>query len=82
VGADVVRLHHQQHQFSRTGIYRRNKDLRRRLPEQNAGKSTHTAKFKPWKSIWYCAFPDKYRALDFEKYLKSHSGRAFAKKHL
>jgi len=30
----------------------------------------------------YCAFPDKYKALAFEKYLKSHSGRAFAKKRL
>jgi hypothetical protein len=27
-------------------------------------------------------FPDKYKALAFEKYLKSHSGRAFAKKRL
>jgi putative endonuclease len=55
-------------------------DLKRRIPEHNAGKSTHTAKFKPWELIWYCAFPDKYKALAFEKYLKSHSGRAFAKK--
>jgi putative endonuclease len=55
-------------------------DLKRRLPEHNAGKSTHTAKFKPWELVWYCAFPDKYKALEFEKYLKSHSGRAFAKK--
>jgi putative endonuclease len=57
-------------------------DLKRRIPDHNAGKSTHTAKFKPWKLIWYCAFPDKYKALAFEKYLKSHSGRAFAKKRL
>ncbi|WP_247518751.1 GIY-YIG nuclease family protein [Bradyrhizobium sp. 190] len=57
-------------------------DLKRRLPEHNAGKSAHTAKFKPWELIWYCAFPDKYKALAFEKYLKSHSGRAFAKKRL
>jgi putative endonuclease len=57
-------------------------DLKRRLPEHNAGKSTHTAKFKPWQLVWYCAFPDKYKALEFEKYLKSHSGRAFAKKRL
>lgn len=28
------------------------------------------------------SFPDKYKALEFEKYLKSHSGRAFAKKRL
>ena len=52
-------------------------DLKRRLPEHNAGKSAHTAKFKP-----YCAFPDKHKALEFERYLKSHSGRAFAKKRL
>ena len=57
-------------------------DLKRRLPEHNAGKSAHTAKFKPWELIWYCAFPDKHKALEFEKYLKSHSGRAFAKKRL
>jgi predicted GIY-YIG superfamily endonuclease len=56
--------------------------LKRRLPEHNAGKSAHAAKFKPWKLVWYCAFPDKMRALEFEKYLKSHSGRAFAKKRL
>src|SRR5438045_171539 len=47
-------------------------DLKRRLPEHNAGRSAHTAKFKPWQLVWYCAFPDKYKALAFEKYLKSH----------
>ena len=57
-------------------------DLKRRLPEHNAGRSAHTAKFKPWQLVWYCAFPDKFKALEFEKYLKSHSGRAFAKKRL
>src|SRR2546430_16574487 len=55
-------------------------DLKQRMSDHNAGKSTHTAKFKPWKLVWYCAFPDKFKALAFEKYLKSHSGRAFAKK--
>jgi putative endonuclease len=54
-------------------------DLKRRLPEHNAGKSTHTAKFKPLELVWYCAFPNKFIALE---YLKSHSGRAFAKKRL
>jgi predicted GIY-YIG superfamily endonuclease len=57
-------------------------DLKQRITDHNAGRSAHTAKFKPWKLVWYCAFPDKYRALEFEKYLKSHSGRAFAKKRL
>lgn len=57
-------------------------DLKRRLAEHNAGRSTHTAKFMPWELVWYCAFPDKHRALAFEAYLKSHSGRAFATKRL
>jgi predicted GIY-YIG superfamily endonuclease len=57
-------------------------DLKQRISDHNAGKSTHTSKFIPWKLVWYCAFPDKLQALQFEKYLKSHSGRAFAKKRL
>ncbi|MGJ4940930.1 GIY-YIG nuclease family protein [Bradyrhizobium sp. HKCCYLS1011] len=57
-------------------------NLRQRLPDHNAGRSPHTAKFRPWTLVWYCAFPDKQRALAFEAYLKSHSGRAFSKKRL
>gem|GEM_PF-5744630 len=30
----------------------------------------------------YFAIPDKYKSFEFEKYLKSGSGRAFIKKHL
>jgi predicted GIY-YIG superfamily endonuclease len=56
--------------------------LKQRIADHNAGKSKHTAKFIPWKLVWYCAFADKLQALEFEKYLKSHSGRAFAKKRL
>ena len=57
-------------------------DLKSRLAEHNSGKSTHTAKFMPWSLVWYCSFPSKLKALQFERYLKSHSGRAFAKKRL
>lgn len=57
-------------------------NLKQRLAEHNAGKSTHTAKSMPWELVWYCAFHDKHKALAFEKYLKSHSGRAFAAKRL
>ncbi len=57
-------------------------DLRRRLTERNAGKSAHTAKFMPWDLVWYGAFPDKLKALEFERYLKPHSGRAFSNKRL
>lgn len=57
-------------------------DLKRRVAAHNAGKSLHTAKYRPWVLVWYCAFPDKLQALAFEAYLKSHSGRAFASKRL
>jgi putative endonuclease len=57
-------------------------DLRQRLRDHNAGKSSHTAKYAPWVLVFYAAFPDKLKALEFEHYLKSHSGRAFAKKRL
>ncbi len=57
-------------------------DLKQRMIDHNSGKSKHTAKFAPWELLWYSAFPDKYKALNFETYLKSHSGRAFAKKRL
>lgn len=57
-------------------------DMRQRMNDHNEGKSTHTSKYLPWKLIWYAAFPDKMKAFEFEKYLKSHSGRAFASKRL
>jgi putative endonuclease len=57
-------------------------DLKQRMTDHNAGKSRHTAKFCPWELLFYSAFPNKFTALEFEKYLKSHSGRAFAKKRL
>ena len=36
----------------------------------------------PLKLVWCCSFPDRYKAYDFERYLKSGSGRAFTVKHL
>jgi predicted GIY-YIG superfamily endonuclease len=57
-------------------------DVERRLEEHNAGKSIHTQKFRPWKLVSYTAFIDNARAEKFETYLKTSSGRAFAKKRL
>jgi putative endonuclease len=57
-------------------------DLRKRLAAHNNGESTHTAKFIPWDLVAYHAFQNKQNALDFEKYLKSGSGIAFANKRL
>jgi predicted GIY-YIG superfamily endonuclease len=57
-------------------------DLRARLTAHNAGQVPHTSKFKPWRLNTYVAFSDEKRAVAFEKYLKTRSGRAFAKKRL
>jgi putative endonuclease len=57
-------------------------DLLRRLSEHNAGKSIHTNKFKPWELSAYVALTEKQLAAELEGYLKSGSGRAFAKRHL
>ena len=57
-------------------------DLNNRLQKHNEGGSPHTSKFKPWKLITYLAFLNDEKALEFERYLKSGSGRAFAKKRL
>jgi len=56
-------------------------DLRKRLLEHNNAKSPHTSKFLPWALLAYFAFMDRSHAVAFEKYLKSGSGRAFARRH-
>jgi predicted GIY-YIG superfamily endonuclease len=57
-------------------------DLKRRVAEHNAGKSAHTAKFMPWRLVSYVAFSDDSKAFEFERYLKSGSGHAFARRRL
>jgi predicted GIY-YIG superfamily endonuclease len=57
-------------------------DLRARLEKHNAGEVPHIAKFRPWKNKTAIAFTQRERASQFERYLKTASGRAFAKKRL
>jgi putative endonuclease len=57
-------------------------DLKQRLREHNQGKSSHTTKFSPWKLTTYIGFTDRGKAEAFERYLKSGSGHAFARKRL
>jgi len=55
--------------------------LKGRLEDHNSGKSKHTSKYRPWKLVVAVRFQDDDRAAEFEKYLKSGSGRAFANRH-
>jgi len=57
-------------------------DLKQRLVRHNAGEVPHTSEFRPWQIKIAVAFADRQRAAGFEKYPKTASGRAFAKKCL
>jgi predicted GIY-YIG superfamily endonuclease len=57
-------------------------DLRARLEKHNSGQVSHTSKYAPWTVKTYVAFSEEQQAFAFERYLKSASGRAFAKKRL
>ena len=57
------------------------RNLNRRLSQHNFGQSPHTSRFKPWDLLVAFRIPDNERALAFEKYLKSGSGRAFVNRH-
>jgi putative endonuclease len=56
-------------------------DVRRRLDTHNSGGSRHTAPLRPWHLVASVEFSSERSAVLFESYLKSGSGRAFAKRH-
>jgi predicted GIY-YIG superfamily endonuclease len=56
--------------------------LKSRLKAHNSGPVFHTAKYLPWHIETIVAFRNQDKAIAFEKHLKSHSDRAFAKKRL
>ena len=53
-----------------------------RLNRHSKGQVKYTSTRLPVEVIISVNFQDKYKAYEFEKYLKSGSGRAFAKRHL
>jgi putative endonuclease len=56
-------------------------NLGARLRTHNAGEVRCSSRHRPWRIKTAVAFTDEIRAQAFERYLKSASGRAFAKKH-
>ena len=56
-------------------------DLHARLKKHNEGGVPHTSKFRPWHIETAIAFQDREKAAAFETYLKSGSGREFARRH-
>lgn len=58
------------------------KDIKERLDNHQSGTVQYASKFRPIKLVWCGIFTNKKLALNFEKYLKSSSGKAFRNKHL
>lgn len=56
-------------------------NLKTRLHAHNSGQCRHTNKFKPWRLETAVCFSSRDKAACFENYLKTGSGRAFAKRH-
>lgn len=56
-------------------------DLKTRLAAHNSGQCSHTAKYRPWQIETAISFRSRDKAAAFEKYLKTGSGRAFARNH-
>jgi putative endonuclease len=57
-------------------------DIVTRIAGHNARRCPHTANGRPWSLDVLSEFADQRRAIAFEQFLKSGSGRAFAKRHL
>ncbi len=57
-------------------------NLKDRINRHTKGQVDATKDRLPVELDFYIAFSNQYKAFEFEKYLKSGSGRAFIKKHL
>ncbi len=57
------------------------RNLEKRLDDHNQGRVQSTVRHCPWEIDVAVAFRDETKAAAFEQYLKSHSGRAFSKRH-
>jgi putative endonuclease len=57
-------------------------NISERLKRHNKGEVLYTSTRLPLELVTYIVFTDKYQAYNFEKYLKSGSGKAFAFKRL
>ena len=56
-------------------------ELQARLTKHNQGSCAHTSKHRPWRIQTAIAFDSEAKARAFEKYLKTGSGREFARRH-
>ena len=55
-------------------------NIEQRLETHNSGGSIYTKNDRPWSLIVCIGFDSETKARNFEEYIKSGSGHAFAKK--
>ena len=55
-------------------------NIEERLKRHRSKQVSYTKTRLPVELVTYIAFSDKYKAYNFEKYLKSGSGKAFSNK--
>ena len=55
-------------------------DISTRLKEHNSRRNFSTSPYCPWELVYTKEFQDRIEARDWEKYLKSGSGRKYLKK--
>jgi putative endonuclease len=55
-------------------------NLKNRMKKHEKGSVPSTSKCSSQELVWYSAFKNKEKALQFEKYLKTASGKAFRNK--
>ena len=56
-------------------------DVEKRIDWHNHGPCGHTVRQRPWSVVVVIEFQTERHAAGFEKYLKTGSGRVFAKRH-
>ena len=56
-------------------------NIHRRVEWHNHAPAGYGTRYRPWSLVVSIEFPSTAEAVRFEKYLKSGSGRAFAKRH-
>ena len=80
-GRLLLRLHTRSESDEKMHYSGVTRDLIARLCEHNRGKCPHTSKNRPWKIETAVAFRSEAKARRFERYIKTGSGREFARRH-
>ena len=57
-------------------------NLEQEFATHNSGCAPDTSKFRPWKVVMHFAFAEESKAKDFQEFLKTPAGKAFAQRRL